>query len=152
MSVKEHKFDILFSLLHMDLKHVIFDIFSDLSPKDLHHCTLVSKLWYGIIYQIFYPKLERKIIQPIWTKGEPGKTVLLCEKERSVCTVSSLSVDFDGLCVGLGSSGDIEYWNREYKERIWRCHAHDDGVYGVDMNKDIIVSCGDDGLVKVYKR
>ena len=33
-----------------------------------------------------------------------------------------------------------------------RCHAHDDGVYGVDMNSDIVASAGDDGLVKIFKR
>jgi hypothetical protein len=36
--------------------------------------------------------------------------------------------------------------------RIFRCHAHDDGVYGIDMNSKIVVSGGDDGLVKVFKR
>ena len=33
-----------------------------------------------------------------------------------------------------------------------RCHAHDDGVYGVDMNSEIVASAGDDGLVKIFKR
>ena len=149
---KEHKFDIIFSLLHMDLKHVIFDIFSQLSAKDLKNCQLVSKLWFGVVDQIVYFKLEKKIMGHIWERGDPGKTVLMCEKARSVCTVSSLSADCDGICVGLGSSGDLEYWNRQNNQRIWRCHAHDDGVYGVDMNADLIVSCGDDGLVKIYRR
>ena len=69
-----------------------------------------------------------------------------------MCTISSLSVDEEGICVGLGSSGDLELWNRRTNERLWRCHAHDDGVYGVDMNPDIVASAGDDSLVKVYKR
>ena len=136
----------------MDLKHVIFDIFSQLSPADLKNCQLVSKLWFGVINQIVYFKLEKKIMGAIWERGDPGKTVLMCEKARSVCTVSSLSVDEEGICVGLGSSGDLEYWSRQNNQRIWRCHAHDDGVYGVDMNAGLIVSCGDDGLVKIYRR
>jgi len=63
-----------------------------------------------------------------------------------------LAVDEEGICVGLGSSGDLEFWNRRTNERIWRCHAHDDGVYGVDMNSEIVASAGDDGLVKIFKR
>ena len=79
-------------------------------------------------------------------------TLLECVKKRSVCTVSSLSVDENGICVGLGSSGELELWNRRSQERLWRCHAHEDGVYGVDMNAQLVVSAGDDGLVKVYSR
>ena len=55
---KEHKFDLIFSLLHMDLKHVIFDIFTFLSPQDLKNCQLVSKLWFGILDHIVYHKVE----------------------------------------------------------------------------------------------
>ena len=69
-----------------------------------------------------------------------------------MCTISALSVDEDSLCVGLGSSGDLELWDRRKLERIWRTHAHDDGVYGIDMNKMIIVSAGDDSLVNIYNR
>ena len=38
------------------------------------------------------------------------------------------------------------------RERVWRCHAHDDGVYGVDMNAQLVVSAGDDNMVNVYQR
>ena len=71
---------------------------------------------------------------------------------RSVCTISALSVDEEGLCVGLGSNGDLELWDRRKLERVWKCHAHDDGVYGIDMNSVIVVSVGDDGLVNIYNR
>ena len=71
---------------------------------------------------------------------------------RSVCTISALSVDEEGLCVGLGSNGDLELWDRRKLERVWKCHAHDDGVYGIDMNSVIVVSVGDDGLVNIYDR
>ena len=71
---------------------------------------------------------------------------------RSVCTISALSVDEEGLCVGLGSNGDLELWDRRKLERVWRYHAHDDGVYGIDMNSVIVVSVGDDGLVNIYDR
>ena len=31
-----------------------------------------------------------------------------------------MSVDEEGICVGLGSSGDLEFWNRRTNERVWR--------------------------------
>ena len=55
-----------------------------------------------------------------WEKGQPLIRQLQCEKQRSVCTISSMSVDEEGICVGLGSSGDLEFWNRRTNERVWR--------------------------------
>ena len=46
-----------------------------------------------------------------WEKGQPLIRQLQCEKQRSVCTISSMSVDEEGICVGLGSSG-AKLWNQ----------------------------------------
>ena len=35
---------------------------------------------------------------------------------------------------------------------IWTKHAHEEGVYSVDMNKHIVASGGDDSTVKIWSR
>lgn len=141
------KLDILLELSQFDLEHLIFQILGHLSSLDLRCCQLVSSSW-----NFFVENLFNKRVSKGWDLGEPSKVLLQCEKNRAVCTISALSVDEQDICVGLGSSGDLECWNRRSLDRKWRCHAHDDGVYGVDMNADIIVSAGDDGLVKIFLR
>ena len=142
----EDKIDILTALSEYNLENLILQIFSNLSAVDLKCCQMVNSTW-NYFVNLALEKLNQK-----WENDQPSISICQCAKPRSVCTISALSVDEDGLCVGLGSSGDLEFWNRRKLDRIWRTHAHDDGVYGVDMNKTIIVSAGDDGLVKIYLR
>ena len=142
----ESKIDILTALSEYNLENLILQIFSNLSAVDLKCCQMVNSTWN------FFVNLALKKLNQKWENDQPSISICQCAKPRSVCTISALSVDEDGLCVGLGSSGDLEFWNRRKLDRIWRTHAHDDGVYGVDMNKTIIVSAGDDGLVKIYLR
>ena len=119
--------DILTTLSHFDLEHVIFAILGQLSALDLRCCQLVSSSW-NYWVQSFIRRHEKKLLLS-WEQGQPSAFSLQCEKQRSTCTITSLSVDELGLCVGLGSSGDLEFWDRRTHQRIWRCHAHDDGVY-----------------------
>lgn len=151
MCEEENKVDILLALSQFDLEHLIFDILCRLSALDLRCCQLVSSSWSYLVESLFQ-RHQKKLLGKGWEQGHPSCQVLQCLKQRSVCTISSLSVDEGGICVGLGSSGDLELWNRRSLERIWRCHAHDDGIYGVDMNSKIVVSAGDDALVKIFNR
>ncbi len=151
MTEEEVRFDFMSALFEMDLQHLLLQILGQLSALDLRCCQLVSSSW-SFYVQLLFERQQRKLLGSGWLKGQPLVTSLQCEKQRSVCTVSSISVDEEGLVVGLGSSGDLELWNRRSNQRIWRCHAHQDGIYGVDMNKEIVASAGDDALVKIFNR
>ena len=141
-------FDILLALSELNLDHFVLE---NLSALDLKSCALVSSSWNFLVENLF-ERQQKKSLGQNWDQNLPKSQVLECQKQRSVCTISSLAVDEEGLVCGLGSSGDLELWNRRTNERIWRCHTHDDGIYGVDFNSKIVVSGGDDELVKIYNR
>ena len=42
-----------------------------------------------------------------WRTGVPSVGVMQCERDRSVCTVTSLAVDERSVAAGLGSSGKV---------------------------------------------
>ncbi len=168
MSENCEKFDILFRLSSFSLEHVIFKILADLSALDLKRCTLVSSHWNSLV-DLLFDRHEKHGLGKGWREGQPRIAKLQCQKLRSTCTISTLASDEFGLAVGLGSSGDLEVWERDslrWSEfhiftfnqkiifsRVWRQEkVHEDGVYGVDINREIVVSGGDDGLVKIFQR
>ena len=53
-----------------------------------------------------------------------------------------MSVDEEGICVGLGSSGDLEFWNRRTNERVWRYRAPRGGgnIFGrMGMRRPLLI-------------
>lgn len=72
-----------------------------------------------------------------------------------------MTVDEESIVCALGSAGNLELWDRRTQTKQWCQFAHKDGAYTVDMNKEIVVSGGDDGeledeetvgIVKIWRR
>ena len=99
--MEESKIDILTALSEYNLENLILQIFNNLSAVDLKCCQMVNSTW-NYFVNLALQKLDQK-----WENDQPSISSCQCDKPRSVCTISALSVDEDGLCVGLGSSGDL---------------------------------------------
>ena len=64
------------------------------------------------------------------------------------------AMDCDELSVaaGLGSSGQLELWDRRTEARQWRVLGHSEGVYSLSLGPGVLVSGGEDHMVRVWAR
>ena len=146
--------DLIKHLSEYSLYHVISQILENLDHLDLQSCLLVSKEWNSVINECLNHS-ENSNMSANWKLGTPEIRSVQCLKQRAVCTISEMAVDETYLLVGLGTSGNVELWNRRNPtyQRIWiNQSAHEEGVYAVDMNSEICVSGGEDGAVKIWNK
>lgn len=145
------RFDIITNLFNNGFESVVLTILEQLNVIDLKCCLLVSKSWYRILER-HWDHHELNRVGRGWTNDFPFMSQIQCERKRAICTVSSLCIDESNLVVALASCGKIEYWNRINLQKVWSVLAHDEGVYAVDMDKRIVVSGGDEEIVKIWNR
>ena len=126
-------------------------VLGELSSQDLRQCRLVSRRWLDLVSRVTQHR-ETGRLGWGWRQGEPGLVRLQCEKERSVCTVTSLHLDEELLVAGLGSSGRVEVWDRRENTRLWSVLAHTEGVYCLALGPGILATGGEDHTVKLWDR
>ena len=126
-------------------------VLGHLTSQDLRQCRLVSRAWLDLVSRVTRHR-EGGRLGWGWRQGEPGLARLQCQKERSVCTVTSLQLDEELLVAGLGSSGRVEVWDRRENTRLWSVVAHSEGVYSLALGPAVLVTGGEDHTVKVWDR
>ena len=126
-------------------------VLGHLTSHDLRRCRLVSRRWLDLVSRVTQHR-EGGRLGWGWRQGEPGLARLQCQKERSVCTVTSLQLDEELLVAGLGSSGRVEVWDRRENTRLWSVVAHSEGVYSLALGPAVLVTGGEDHTVKVWDR
>lgn len=145
------RIDILSGLVNGGLRPMAEQVLDYLDLTDLKCCQLVCTSWFGIIDELWHHH-EFHRIDPNWSLGTPRLDEIQCHRERSVCTVSSITLDESSILCALGGSGRIEMWDRRTLTRMWDQIAHKDGVYSVDLGTKVAVSGGDDAKVKIWNK
>ena len=107
--------DLFHCLNERGLELIIHQVFEHLSLEDLECCQFVNKEWHAIVQRLWeHHEINR--VGKSWAEGNPTTRTIQCEKQRSVCTISAISIDESAIVVGLGSSGLIELWDRRNLE------------------------------------
>eukprot|EP00092_Neocalanus_flemingeri_P041930 GFUD01045666.1.p1 GENE.GFUD01045666.1~~GFUD01045666.1.p1 ORF type:complete len:420 (-),score=61.86 GFUD01045666.1:156-1415(-) len=145
------RMDILIELCSYGMEDVVDQILGNLSSPDLRMVRLVCSGWMHLVERITSHR-EIGRLGWGWSKGEPSLGVMQCHRERSVCTVTAMSVDEHSIAAGLGSYGKIEVWNRRSLQKELLLEGHKEGVYSIALGKTFIFSAGQDSVVRVWSR
>ena len=63
-----------------------------------------------------------------------------------------MDCDEMSVAAGLGSSGQLELWDRRTEARQWRVLGHREGVYSLSLGSRVLVTGGEDHMVRVWAR